>query len=167
MDDIKRPIAMDATGYEILTSAVLDLLNKYPGLQPGERIKFEELKEDEGIAFSADSGALVYNEKIDITDTVHQICQYPFFIIYRSAATRERQKLNAQKFLDTLGKWLCKESVIINGAEARLKQFPELSKGRAIKRILRENSYGIEPQENGVQDWLLPVTIQYTNEFNL
>ena len=44
-------------------AAIRELLNQYPGLLEGEIIKFEELKEESGIAFSADSGALVFSEK--------------------------------------------------------------------------------------------------------
>ena len=161
----QKPIGRDATGYEILTVAVKDLLNQYPGLKGS--IKFEELEKDSGIAFSADNGALVFSEKMDITDTVHQVCQYPFFVIYRTASTRERQKMTAQKFLDTLGKWICREPVEIDGTVMRLAVFPQISGNRVIKRITRDNSYGLEPQENGVQDWVLPVSVQYTNEFEL
>lgn len=43
MADLKKPIGKDATGYEILTEAMKALLNQYPGLEKGERIKYEEL----------------------------------------------------------------------------------------------------------------------------
>ena len=46
-----QPIGKDAAGYEILTAAMKALLNQYPGLDPGEVIRFEELGEDSGIAF--------------------------------------------------------------------------------------------------------------------
>ena len=57
--------------------------------------------------------------------------------------------------------WICREPVTVDGTETRLSAFPELSRGRVIKRIIRDNSYGTEPQENGVQDWLLPITVKY------
>lgn len=164
MADEKKPIGKDATGYEILTEAMKGLLNQYPGLNEDETIKFEELKKDSGIAFSADSGALVFNEKEDIIGNLHQVCQYPFFVVYRTASEKERQKISAQNFLDSLGKWICREPIVINGQEERLIEFPDLSGGRIIKRITRDNSYGLEPQENGVQDWLLPVSVRYENE---
>lgn len=156
--DDKKPIGVDASGYEVLTKAVRDLLNQYPGLN-GREIKFEQLEADSGIAFSADSGALVMLEKRSITDHVTQSCQYPFFLVYRAADTRDVQKVKVQTFLDGIGKWLCHE---IPGAV-----YPELAGGRKITRITRSNSYGLTPSENGVQDWLLPVTVQYNNEFDL
>lgn len=157
----------DATGYEILTDAMKALLSQYPGLYENETIKFEELGKESGIAFSADNGALIYSEKEDVCGTMHQVCQYPFYVVYRTASDKERQKLSVQKFLDNLGKWICREPVIINGSETRLNTFPELSQGRVIKRITRDNSYGLEPQESGVQDWLLPLSVRYENTYEV
>lgn len=164
-----KPIGADATGYEVLTAAMKDLLNQFPGLKNEEsswkEIKFEELEKHSGIAFSADNGALVYSEKEDVCGVVHQSCQYPFFVVYRAQAMKERQKMNIQSFLETLGKWICREPITIDGQEIRKIEFPKLSGGRSIKRITRYNSYAAEPQENGVQEWVLPVTVTYTNEF--
>lgn len=165
MDEAK-PIGVDATGYEVLTNAVLALLSQFPGLD-GREILFEELGDESGIAFSADSGALVMAERVSITDHVTQTCQYPFYVIYRTTATREFQKLQVQNFLDTLGKWLCKEPVEIKGETYRLSSYPTLSDGRRITRVTRSNSYGLTPNENKSQDWMLPVSVQYTNEFDM
>lgn len=165
MDDLKKPIGKDFTGYDVLTQAVKVLLNQFPGLYEGEAVKFEELGEESGISFSADNGALVYAEKIDITGIVHQTCQYPFYVVYRMSSTKERQKLSIQEFLDSFGKWLCKEPVFIDGRNQKLNKYPELSEGREITKIIRDNSYGLEPQQNGVQDWILPVSVEYTNEY--
>ena len=165
MSDVK-PIGYDATGYQILTNAVLALLNEFPGLG-GQEILFEELGKESSIAFSADNGALVISERRSITDHVRQSCQYPFFVVYRTASTKEYQKLQVQKFLDTLGKWICREPVPINGNEVRLAAYPPLSGGREITRVARTNSYGLTPNADGVQDWLLPVTVTYTNEFDM
>lgn len=166
MADVK-PIGLDATGYEVLTVAVKSLLNQYPGLYDGEIVKFEEMEKDSGIAFSANNGALVYAETEDVCGNVFQKCQFPFFVIYRTASERERQKISVQTFLDNLGKWICREPVVVDGKETRLAAFPTLSQGRIIKRITRDNSYGLEPNADGAQDWILPVTVQYTNEFEL
>lgn len=162
----EKPIGKDATGYNLLTKAVAELLNQFPGLN-GMEIYFESLGEDSGLAFSADSGALVMTEKRSITDHVVQSCQFPFFVVFRTASTEEYQKIQIQEFLDSLGKWICKEPVEIGGVEYRLSDYPRLSDGRKITRITRDNSYGTTPQENGVQDWLLPVTVRYTNEFDM
>ena len=165
MDNEQKPIGKDATGYEVITEAMKDLLNQFPGLLPGEEVKYEELGEDSGIAFSNDAGALVYTEREDVIGGVHQTCQYPFFIVYRAASSaKERQKMSIQEFLDAFGKWLCREPTVIEDETYKLDGYPKLAGTRQIKKITRDNSYGTEPQENGVQDWLLPVTVQYTND---
>lgn len=161
----QKIIGYDVVGYKILTNAVLALLAQFPGLD-GREILFEELNES-GIAFSADNGSLIISEKRSITDHVVQSCQYPFFIIYRTTSTKEFQKLQVQSFFDSIGKWICKEPVEINGETVRLSEYPALSKGRKITRVTRSNSYGLEPNEDGVQDWLLPVSVRYTNEFDM
>lgn len=165
MADQPQPIGNDFTGYEVLTEAMKNLLNQYPGLD-GEFISFEELPEDSGIAFSADNGALVYSEIESVTAHVRQICRYPFYIVYRVGANSERVKMTVQTFLDGIGKWLCKEPVTIDGTPHNLTSYPKLSEGRIIKKITRNNSYGLEPNKDSVQDWVLPVTVEYINEFD-
>lgn len=165
MADERKPIGKDASGYDVLTIAVKVLLNQFPGLYENETVKFEELGEDSGIAFSADNGALIFSETEDVLGGVRQTCQYPFYIIYRTSSTKERQKMSIQEFLDTFGKWLCREPVVINGSEQRLSKYPTLSQGRKITKVTRDNSYGLEPQESGVQDWILPVSIEYKYDF--
>lgn len=165
MGDERKPIGKDASGYDVLTIAVKALLNQFPGLYENETVKFEELGEDSGIAFSADNGALIFSETEDVLGGVSQTCQYPFYIIYRTSSTKERQKMSIQEFLDTFGKWLCREPVVIDGSEERLSNYPTLSQGRKITKVTRDNSYGLEPQESGVQDWILPVSIEYKYDF--
>ena len=166
MAEQPQPIGNDFTGYDVLTEAMKNLLNQYPGLESGEYISFEELAEDEGIAFSADNGALVYSERESVTAHVRQICRYPFYIVYRVGSGSELPKMNAQTFLDGIGKWLCKEKVVIDDTEYKLTAYPVLSQDRMIRKITRMNSYGLEPMANGVQDWILPVSVEYENEFD-
>ena len=104
VDNLPKPIRKDADGKDIIADAMKTLLNQYPGLYENETIKFEELGKESGIAFSSDNGALVYSEKEDVCGTMHQVCQYPFYVVYRTASDKERQKLSVQKFLDNLGK---------------------------------------------------------------
>lgn len=160
-----NPIGVDATGYEVLTKAVSELLNQYPGLND-RIVTFEELEATSGIAFAADNGGLVMTEKRDILDHITQTCQFPFYIVYRSASTRAAQKIKIQTFLDSIGKWICGEPAEVDGELITLNEYPPLTQGRKIKRVTRNNSYGVEPDAKGVQDWLLPVTVEYTNEFD-
>ena len=166
VDNELKPIGKDAGGYDVLTAMIKSLLNYFPGLYPDEEVMFEELGEESGIAFSNDTGALVYAETEDILGGVYQTCQYPFYVVYRaSGSAKERQKMSIQEFLDTLGKWICQEPVTIGEYKYKLDRYPDLSGGRKITKVIRDNSYGTDPQENGVQDWLLPITVSYTNEF--
>lgn len=162
MDREQKPIGLDGEGYEVLTKAVLAMMMEYSELI-GQDILFEELGDSWGIAFSSDSGALVMTERRTVTGRVIQSCQYPFLVVYRTASTQERQKLQVQTFLDTLGKWLCGENATVGGKTERRDGFPTLAGEREITRITRMNAYGTQPQANGVQDWVLPVTVQYTN----
>lgn len=161
-----KPIGTDPTGYEYMKRAIRALLNQFPGLG-GDRIYFEELGEDAGIAFSADAGALVMTERRSITDHITQQCQFPFLVVFRTTATREFEKLGVSAFLDNLGKWICKEPVEIAGENYRLTEYPKISDGRKITRITRSNSYPTTPNENKSQDWILPVVVQYTYEFDM
>lgn len=161
-----KPIGTDPTGFEHMKRAIRALLNDFPGLD-GQKIYFEELGEESGIAFSADAGALVMAETRSITDHVTQTCQFPFLLVYRTTATREFQKLNVSAFLDMIGKWICKEPVEIGGVPYKLKSYPAIADGRRITRITRNNAYGAVPNENKSQDWVLPVSVQYTYEFDL
>lgn len=159
-----KAIGIDHEGYEVLTKAVSELLNEYPGLDD-RIVTFEELESTSGIAFAADNGALVMSESRNILDHITQTCQFPFFIVYRSASTRAAQKIAIQTFLDSIGKWICKEPAEVDGVKVTLSEYPALAEGRKIKKVTRNNSYGTEPDAKGVQDWLLPVTVEYTNEF--
>lgn len=160
----KKPIKEDVGGIDSMVPAVKILLNQYPGLLPDEEVKFEELDEHSGIAFINGSGAMVYNNEEDVTGGVYQECQYLFILIYRISSTKERQKLIAQQFLDIFGRWLCREPNIYErgGAPA---EYPVLTDGRKITRLKRNLITATDPTEDGTQDWMLPVTVEYENRF--
>lgn len=159
----KKPIKEDVGGIDSMVPAVKILLNQYPGLLPDEEVKFEELDEHDGIAFINNSGAMVYSETKDVTGGIEQECQYLFILIYRINSDKERQKLIAQQFLDDFGKWLCNEpNTYKTGGEPA--EYPALTDGRKITRLKRSLITATDPTEDGTQDWMLPVTVEYTNE---
>lgn len=158
-----KPIGEDVGGFEEITQAVRVLLNQFPGLAEDEEVNFETF-EDGNLIFSNDSGALVYNEKEDVTGGKTQECRYPFYLVYRRTLTTERGKLIAYQFLDTFGKWLCNEPTVYEHTKPPA-EYPKLSGGRKITRIRRNLIYGQDPAEDGTQDWVLPVIVEYTNEF--
>ena len=159
-----KPIKADVSGFRVMKTAILDLLNSYPGLS-GQEITFGGLTEDGGISMESESGALVTVENTDIVGNVHQTCQFPFFVVWRGDTSTERQKLLITELLDTLGAWLCREPVTIDGTEYRLAEYPLLTGGRRITDVTRTNNYALIPNSNGTQDWVLPVTVFYTNDF--
>lgn len=161
-----KPLGLDGGGFEILKSAVLALLNQFPGLS-GREILFSGLTEDSGISMEPDSGALIYREKKDITGGVHRECQFPFFVVYRSGAASSYLKMSTAEFLDTLGAWLCREPVALDGDEHQLTEYPALTGGRKITSVTRFNSYALEANENKTQDWVIPITVHYTHEFTM
>ena len=154
----------DVRGFDVLQKAVVELLNSYPGLD-GREITFGGLTEDGGIAVQTDSGTLVRSEIHDITGGVYRECQFPFYVVYRGDTSTERQRLLVTEFLTNLGAWICCEPVTIGGVEHRLSEYPALTGGRTIINIDPSNNYALIPNENGTQDWVLPVTVAYTHEF--
>ena len=159
-----KPISIDGSGFEAVKSAVVTLLNQYPGLE-GQIISYMGLDESGGISVEPESGALVYTESKDITGNVKQVCQFPFFVVYRSGASNEYQKFKVSDFLDALGTWLAREPVAIGDEMKILKDYPAISGNRKITSIARFNSYALAPNPNNTQDWVLPVTVNYTHEF--
>lgn len=160
-----KAIKADNGGFESLKPAILTLLNQYPGLSEGEEILFNGLSAEDGISVEMETGALVYTERKFITGDIKQECQLPFLIVYRSHPTSEYLKISVNKFLDDLGTWICREPVLIDDEEYRLESYPELTGGRKITHAIRFNSYAMEPNENGSQDWVIPITVHYTHEF--
>lgn len=159
-----KPIKQDVSGFKAIADAVVELLNSYPGLN-GSEITFGGLSENGGISVETDSGALVNTEAVDIVGNVYQTCQFPFYLVLRGDASTERQKLLISEFLDNIGAWICREPVTIGGVEYRLDEYPALSNGRRIIEADRSNNYALAPNDNGVQDWVLPVTVRYTRNF--
>ena len=159
-----KPLTLDNDVYEEMTRAIWSLFYQY-GEIIGQEILFEKLSADSGYAFEAAGGAEVITRKQSVTGKITDSCQYPAVFIRRTASTSEKQKLDVQTFLDTLGKWICMEEVEINKKTYRLKEYPKLTRGRTITEIRRYNSSSQEANENGVQDWGLPLYIYYTHEY--
>lgn len=156
-----KPISIDGSGFSVLKDAVMSLLNQYPGLN-GRIVTYMGLREDSGISMEPESGALVFSETTDIIGNVKQVCQFPFFVVYRSGASNEHQKLSVSDFLDSLGSWIAKEPCDENDL---LPEYPVMTGNRKITNIVRFNSYALTPNQNNTQDWVLPVTVNYTHEF--
>ena len=123
---------VDVDGIDAVSKALIFLLNAFPGLGSGKRILFSTLPESGGIGFFPSSGAALLQNREDITGHVHQVCLYPFQVLYRAAPKTDVQKIRIKDFLDTLGKWLELQPVVLNGTVYKLGQYPELDEPSAV-----------------------------------
>lgn len=157
----------DIDGSEAVSPVLLDLLNRYPGLAGG-KILFSTLSETSGIGFFPTSGAALISTKEDVTGHVLQVCAYPFNVVYRAAPRSEAQRLKIKEFLDGLGKWLEQQPVTVDGAEHKLTAYPTLSSGnRVIKSISRTSPGHLNTAyQDGVEDWLISISLRYENEYD-
>lgn len=147
---------------EIFTTAaeaVLALCSEY-GEVNGQRIGFETLGDSSGIALYAGEGEATISETADITGGRTRLYRIPMRVIYRAAATTETQRLAVMLSLETLGDWLCGETVTFGGEERTRREYPPISGGRII-RIGRRASYNSATAKNGVSDRILPLTVEF------
>lgn len=159
-------VKYDVDGYEIVSKALQDLLNSFPGLMVDESIKFSTLEEESGISFYPISGAVIAQETMSVTGKVNQLCNYPFYVVYRTAADSPNSKLDIKEFLDNLGKWLELQPVLINGKTQKLERYPVLTGGREITEIARQTpAYLDSTAENNVQNWVISLALKYRNIF--
>lgn len=158
---------IDIDGTEAVSKVLLTLLNTFPGLD-GKSVLFSTLSDTSGIGFFPTSGAALLSNTEDITGHVKQVCLYPFNIVYRAAPKTEAQKLRIKEFLDTFGKWLERQPVVLGEQTYQMTEYPELTSGnRVIKSISRTNPAHLNGVYNdGVEDWIISATLRYENEFN-
>lgn len=144
----------DIEGYESVTKALTTLLNQYPELSSGDKIQFDTLDTNNGKAFFADNGAFVMRTHSDVTGHVEKECQYPFYIIYRTATTTAANREKAQRWLDELGHWL------------EHTTYPELTNNRKIKSIERTSiARSVTIEGNAAENWLLNLRVLYTHSY--
>lgn len=160
-------VRFDVEGYERVTSALMVLVNTYPGLDEGEEIAFATEPADEGIAIFPTTGSFIYEERESITGHVTQMCQYPFTVVYRASGLNSRRRVAAKEWLDTFARWIEKQPVTINGTLYVLTEWPSLSGDREIKEIVRQApSYLTTVNEDKSENWIMDVVVRYRNEFD-
>lgn len=156
----------DLDGQEVITDALMKLINRYPGLSSKDTIKFSILGEDNGKAIFPVSGAMVETEKNTITGKVIQECLYPFYVIYRAAGLSEQRKASVKEWLDNLGKWLERQKIVVNNTEYRLDDYPSLTGERKFLSIKRNTpSYLDSTNENMSENWAIYISARYQNIF--
>lgn len=162
----EKQYPIDVEGTEIVSTALLTLLNSFPGLD-GKKILFSTLADTSGIGFFPTSGAVLLADIEDIVGHVQQVCLYPFSVVYRAAPKSEVQKLRIKEFLDTLGKWLERQPVTVSGQACQISEYPALEKGRKVKSISRTSPAHLNAAYNdGIEDWTVTATLKYEAEFD-
>lgn len=158
---------IDLDGSDTVSTVLLTLLNTFPGVSDKQHIQFATLSESSGIGFFPTTGAVLLSSTEDVTGCVKQVCLYPFSIIYRAAPKTETQRMRIKEYLDTLGKWLEQQPVIIRNKAYRLEDYPTLTSGnRIIKSISRTSpAYINAVYQDGIEDWAISARLNYENEF--
>ncbi len=163
----QKEIKYDLDGYDIITNALMALLNQYPDLGSDE-IRFSTFATESGIAMFPSMGAIVESERRSITGYVYQSCNYPFNIVYKVAGVSERNKIKVKDFLDKLGKWLEMQSVTIGTQAYKLESYPTLTDNREITSISRTTPAYLESvEESKIENWVISMILRYKNEYQL
>lgn len=162
-----KEVKFDVDGSEIMSSILLELLNKCPALA-GRKVMFSTLGEDDGLAFFPSVGAAITSEKESITGHVLQVCAYPFDVVLRGAPRNETARIRNKELLDAIGRWLERQPIVVNGETYTLETYPALEYGtREIQSISRTSPGHLTTvYQNGVEDWLLSASLKYKNEFD-
>lgn len=159
-------IGFDLDGQEVISTALMELLNQYPDLQ-GEAFQYATLSASKGKAIFPTSGSAIRTEISDITGHVEQTCEYPFIVIYRASGLNESRKEKVKEWLDNLGRWLEKQPIIIGTVEYKLDEYPALTRGRRFDKIQRSSVAFLDSQtEDGAENWAINITATYINEFD-
>jgi len=159
-------ITLDVAGYDIITEALMVLLNEYPALSNNEKIAFATLSENQGKAMFPQGGAVIMDERSDILGRVRQTCQYPFYMVYRAGGLTSARKQKVKEWLDDLGRWLEGQTITVGETPYTLDQYPELTDGRKFRTIQRASVAALNNiNSNNTEDWAIAITARYTNEF--
>ncbi len=167
MAEEKKAVKYDIDGFDVITTALQELVNQFPELREGEEIEFSTLGDASGKAMFPVSGAVIESEKESITGHVTQVCLYPFCVIYRASGTKPKRKADIKEWLDNLGKWLEKQTITINNNTYKLEEYPVLTGNRKFLTIDRQTpAYLDSTNENKSENWAINISARYQNDFD-
>lgn len=168
MDEKKSEIKYDMEGFSAVTEAVRALVNRFPGLEAGESVAFATLSERGGMALYPGDGAVIDQERRSVTGRVRQVCRYPFVVLYRSGGLTEARRATAKERLDALGRWLGRQSVVLDGQVQRLAEYPALTGGRRFLDFsFQAPAYLHERDEHRTETWAVALAARYENIFTI
>lgn len=166
MQNTQNVIRYDVDGYDVVTAALMELVNQYPEKRLDDEIAFSTLPEDGGIALYPVSGAVIETEREDITGHVVRHCLYPFVIVYRAADPSESRKVSIKEWLDKLGRWLERQKITVDETEYQIVKYPPLTGNREFISIERQTPAFLESKtEDATEDWQISITAKYKSEF--
>lgn len=159
---------MDIEAQDVLSIAILDLINSYPGLESGESFSFASLPKEGGLAMYPLAGAAITERKVDVIGHVRERGAYPLAIVNKAYGLNQSRKINTKEWLDTLGKWLEKQPITVGLEEHQLKEYPQLTQGRTIKQILRTSTSTLDAiSEDGAEMWSISLSLSYERVYYL
>lgn len=162
----EQQVRQDIDGFDIITTAIMSLVDEFPGLLEGEHWRFNSLEESHGKALFPTAGAIIESDFTDILGGHEQNCRYPFTLVYRAGGLTEDRRKKVKEFLDNVGRWLEKQPVIINGHTYKLDAYPVLTQGRRFTKIERTTPAVCGGNyENGAEDWIISITAHYQHNF--
>ena len=154
-------IVLDVESYDVITQALLDLVNEFP-LLDDETIRFNSLKNEGGTGFFPLNGGVIERERKDILGGKEQWCSYPFMIVARAGNLTESRKKTTKEWLDDMGRWL--EGQTVDGYT--LEAYPALTGNRNFLDISRTSpAYQMEISEDGSEDWAISINARYHNQY--
>ena len=162
----RRTIEYDVEGYDVITEALMELLNQYPALQTNDAITFNTLDENSGISMFPLSGSIIERKSKDIIGHTTEICQYPFYVIARYGYLNESRKINMKEWLDKLGRWLEQQPIIVGETTYTLSNYPVLSGNRRFLEIRRTTPAALNAiNSNNTEDWAISIVARYENQY--
>lgn len=188
----EKQIVYDPDGYGLVTDALRALIAQYPGLEKGDGFSFSTAPTGAGKAIFPTTGAVIQSEIESITGHVTQMCLYPFTALFRASGLSQKNRVNAKEWLDTFGRWLERQAVVINEVRYILKDYPVLTTAgehdnldiyygdydngigsnpvqgiRKILNITRQTpAYLSSVNEDKSEDWVISMVLMYRNEFD-
>ena len=160
-------VRFDVNGYEMVTAALMDLVNTFPGLEDGEEFGFATDPAEEGVAIFPTTGSFIYDERESITGHVTQLCQYPFTVVYRKSGLNSHRRMTAKEWLDAFARWIERQPVAIGGTVYQLEDWPELTDNREIREVVRQApAYLVTVNDDKSENWIMDVVVRYRNEFD-
>ena len=157
----------DVDGFDSVTNALMELVSLYPGLSgDGEMFQFSTVSTEDGLSIYPTNGAAIYESRESVTGKVRQMCEYPFLVLYKASGLTEHRKVQVKEWLDTFGRWLTKQPVVIGKKTYKLAEWPELKDGRKIWTIERQTpAYLSTTSDDKCDNWVMSMTLRYRNEF--